>query len=118
MTSVSVPLSGLSFLNAVNIEDCEDIMEGFRPLIGVIISKLDSMEKRGAFVSVPLSGLSFLNQQIKKSNRVASIGFRPLIGVIISKQGDPVHSSTKAGSFRPLIGVIISKLPESEEKGC
>ena len=59
---VSVPLSGLLFLN--NLEMSKNlVMDSFRPLIGVIISKLLSshIHIETINVSVPLSGLLFLN---------------------------------------------------------
>jgi len=62
---VSVPLSGLLFLNLRRNSGFEDnVIVRFRPLIGVIISKLSDSNKsvKCPNVSVPLSGLLFLNQ--------------------------------------------------------
>ena len=112
MGRVSVPLSGLLFLNRVTKEEALDLPERFRPLIGVIISK-------------PTTGIGNIGR---------GIGFRPLIGVIISKLvcdkkievGDAERVSVPLSGllflnslffllrewmkcFRPLIGVIISK---------
>ena len=59
---VSVPLSGLLFLNLF-FDGLGIITVGFRPLIGVIISKPNIESRILAIegVSVPLSGLLFLN---------------------------------------------------------
>ena len=86
---VSVPLSGLLFLNKREERIIERIIR-FRPLIGVIISKL-----KDSICSRSYQGHSF----------------RPLIGVIISKRGLlDLELGFEDESFRPLIGVIISKL--------
>ena len=62
--------------------------QGFRPLIGVIISKR---------ILAVIAMLSF------------ALCFRPLIGVIISKRILAGTILSASFCFRPLIGVIISK---------
>ena len=62
---VSVPLSGLLFLNIFLQALYLSLFHGFRPLIGVIISK---------------------RKKKMSGNKKVDVSFRPLIGVIISKQ--------------------------------
>ena len=86
-TTVSVPLSGLSFL--------------------ILVGKYVTIF--GLLVSVPLSGLSFLINIPENGRDTPKESFRPLIGVIISNQ--VLRLLTQMSSyrcFRPLIGVIIS----------
>ena len=109
---VSVPLSGLLFLNEYLKQQDIEQFKSFRPLIGVIISKRKRPGWRWNFicVSVPLSGLLFLNAGILEDE----LGFEnvsvPLSGLLFLNRTCRIYRTSKwLWSFRPLIGVIISK---------
>ena len=61
------PLIGVIISKLRNLVGNKEVHQSFRPLIGVIISKQGNyyIEYQGKLVSVPLSGLLFLNAPIE-----------------------------------------------------
>ena len=84
LVSVSVPLSGLLFLNYL-LMLLWMTSYSFRPLIGVIISKLGKKNlylSDELIVSVPLSGLLFLNRSNGDRRKEFVKGSVPLSGLL------------------------------------
>ena len=94
--NVSVPLPGLLFLNGKMEIMTDKQMEGFRPLIGVIISKwiVKEMRESDKAVSVPLSGLLFLNTSGKMQAWEIFTVSVPLSGLLFLNQ--PSRGGTAA----------------------
>ena len=88
-----------------------DLVIGFRPLIGVIISKQVNYASAitTVVVSVPLSGLLFLNLVIHKFNICTFCVSVPLSGLLFLNSALIFSAFKSFKGFRPLIGVIISK---------
>ena len=84
---VSVPLSGLSYVNIYGVFPAAT-SACFRPLIGVILCKRSKSYfcyRIYGRVSVPLSGLSYVNYYNSLYMESDNNSFRPLIGVILCK---------------------------------